>query len=911
MDLDQIQLNNHLCNYLYKWVGKTKLVLEYHKRASTRRAITSQERAFREVEVVVKRGEDLLLKCMCRQSSWLEAAITLANIKDEVLDIVLDLSFWKHMLKIAMAYANMGESTVLQYAKKALEKHEELHEKLLKADSPLQKAADHDRDHLLTKLLEVKEKHASGGEGSTASIQEREYILSIYLLSCIKDGDRIATEVESQLKDIKWGKPLGSGTYGQVSQAEWLQQPCAVKRIQDTDTKEATMARGCNHPHIVQFFWVYQEERSSYIVMERMHEDLSTHIEGLVQRNVEKDGFRPFQLHVAIDIMLQIAKAMRYLHNKKPKKIVHRDLKTSNILVQPLVDNSHGYVHVKLADFGISKFYNRSETSSMLTFRKGTSAYAAPEVFNERSKDGSNSSNLPPKIDVWSFAMVCSEILTGTMPFDGERKVNLHAKIEENDEFRPPLPSDCPEDLRFCITRCWECNPQKRPTFVEICKMFKIAKAQSLGIIHFKYSKLLVSINDPMLNKPRSSNPLTRGASSSSPASDPQAAGAGGGSKADMEGGNGPVDDGKHPQQHPRKPNPLSENGLPSSYSSLVASEGWNPVRSLHVQIVDLQERLRARDAELKAKEEEIKNIRAREKEMKVQLNELQKEKEKPLDQILHLEDQHAAKSLQSGSYLDDSKAATPILLVTAMKIVREVGKKFTKEFTDQLKKCREKVRLALEDHILKQVAVVISRPTHKKYQYQAYMNHKLFIGFDNPTFFMSLDNIDEPPHEFSAAQKSEWYRQDNFQKFQKYDLRKFSVKTLVENAEHDSFLQEFCFMKFQETFDELAESQLFGHLEHRDCILGEKKHPNTPFYESFCRLAVSVWLVHRLAFAFKTPATTFVVEKGLPFDHHKMQSVGPPDDITPNSKVGLVVLPGFQVSQSIIACEVYLVEHA
>jgi hypothetical protein len=504
MDLDQIQLNNHLCNYLYKWVGKTKLVFEYHKRASTRKAITSQERAFREVELVVKRGEDLLLKCMCRQSSWLEAAITLANIKDEVLDIVLDLSFWKRMLKIAIAYANMGESTVLQYAAKALEKHEELHEKLLKADSPLQKAADHDRDHLLDKLSEVKERYASSRKGSTASRHEREYILSIYLLSCIKDDDRIATEVESQLKDIKWGKPLGSGTYGQVSQAEWLQQPCAVKTIQATDTKEATMARGCNHPHIVQFFWVYQEERSSYFVMERMHEDLSTHIEGLVQRNAEKDGFRPFQLHVAIDIMLQIAKAMRYLHNKKPNKIVHRDLKTSNILVQPLVDNSQGYVPVKLADFGISKFYNRSATSSLLTFRKGTSAYAAPEVFNERSKDGSNRSNLPPKIDVWSFSMVCSEILTGTMPFYGERKMNLHAKIEENDEFRPPLPSDCPEDLRFCITRCWECNPQKRPTFVEICKMLKIAKAQSLGIIHFNYSKLLVSINDPMLNKPRS-----------------------------------------------------------------------------------------------------------------------------------------------------------------------------------------------------------------------------------------------------------------------------------------------------------------------------------------------------------------------------------------------------------------------
>jgi serine/threonine protein kinase len=233
----------------------------------------------------------------------------------------------------------------------------------------------------------------------------------------------------------------------------------------------------------------------SYIIMERMHEDLSKHIKRLVGRT----GGRPFQLHVAIDIMLQVAKAMYYLHNKKLKKIVHSDLKTSNILVQPVADSSEGYVQVKLADFGMSK------PSSSLIFKRATSVYAAPEVFNLESKHGNNhSKDLLPKIDVWSFAMVCSEILTGTMPFDGEPKVNLHSKIEENNEFRPHLPSDCPEDLRFCITRCWEYNPQKRPTFVEICKMLKIAKAQSLGIIHFNYSKLLVSINDPVLKKPTS-----------------------------------------------------------------------------------------------------------------------------------------------------------------------------------------------------------------------------------------------------------------------------------------------------------------------------------------------------------------------------------------------------------------------
>jgi serine/threonine protein kinase len=139
-----------------------------------------------------------------------------------------------------------------------------------------------------------------------------------------------------------------------------------------------------------------------------------------------------------------------------------------------------------------------------MTLNKGTTAYAAPEIFNHQSKYGSNSSKLPPKIDVWSFSMVCSEILTGKAPYRDEPKTNLHAKIEAMDDLRPPLPSDCPEDLRDCITRCWECDPRKRPTFVEICKMLKTAKAQSLGIIHFNSSKRLASINQTTVNNPTS-----------------------------------------------------------------------------------------------------------------------------------------------------------------------------------------------------------------------------------------------------------------------------------------------------------------------------------------------------------------------------------------------------------------------
>ncbi len=78
--------------------------------------------------------------------------------------------------------------------------------------------------------------------------------------------------------------------------------------------------------------------------------------------------------------------------------------------------------------------------------------------------------------------MLCSEIIIGDVPFTNESQVTLHTKIKEVD-IRPPLPSDCPKDLRFCITSCWDQNPKKQPTFVEVCKILKFAKATSLGVI--------------------------------------------------------------------------------------------------------------------------------------------------------------------------------------------------------------------------------------------------------------------------------------------------------------------------------------------------------------------------------------------------------------------------------------------
>jgi serine/threonine protein kinase len=71
------------------------------------------------------------------------------------------------------------------------------------------------------------------------------------------------------------------------------------------------------------------------------------------------------------------------------------------------------------------------------------------------------------KADVYSFAMTCYEILTGNVPFDGFPRCAIHGKVMEG--VRPKLPRHIDMRLSNLIQMCWDIDPQKRPTFLEIC----------------------------------------------------------------------------------------------------------------------------------------------------------------------------------------------------------------------------------------------------------------------------------------------------------------------------------------------------------------------------------------------------------------------------------------------------------
>jgi serine/threonine protein kinase len=495
-DAHRIHLNKKLCIYLGEEVIKTKTFLIKIMGASTK--MYDPNMVFKELYLVVKRAKDFVQQCTCKEVSWLDSAITLANVKEDVLEIQLDLSWWTSVLEIATSDLDTREFGVVQSITKAMKDQEALFWEVMKEGSLLQKAFTQDMDHLISKLVEVKEQQENGIR-STNHTNDHNYVLSTYLLSRLQDANHTTIDhVNSQLKEFTKLKYKRKITSSQVYAVKWQQRKCALKILHPINgendvANEFIILRSCNHPNIVQYFWYWEDEiKKRHIMMDWMPKDLST----LIKEIQRRPNIQPFELHVALDIMLQVAKAMRYLHKLK---IVHRDLKPGNILIQPFT-NKHGHSDhsflVKLADFGISKFYNMSETSSTQTPGQGTTTYAAPELKFDEQVDGSCiDPKYPPKADVWSFAIIFSEVLTGEQPFHGVLRSELRERIKK-EGLRPNLPHDCPNYLRFCITKCWDLSPKNRPSFFDICRMLNLAKAMNSGIASFhNKDELFSSIN--------------------------------------------------------------------------------------------------------------------------------------------------------------------------------------------------------------------------------------------------------------------------------------------------------------------------------------------------------------------------------------------------------------------------------
>jgi serine/threonine protein kinase len=227
--------------------------------------------------------------------------------------------------------------------------------------------------------------------------------------------------------------------------------------------KEARLFSKLRHPNVVQFIGYGVKERQPVILSELMSTDLRRYLD----EKKEKAGEGPpLPLLVAMNILLQIAEAMNYLHENG---VMHRDLKANNVLIN-VVEGPDGQlspssVQVKLTDFGESKL--KLHDSGYTTPMVGTTRWRAPEVFEVEE----NREKYTKSADVYSFSMFCFEVLTGDVPFKDKPLGTLFQSIR--DGMRPQLPHAdyCPDYLSALIEKCWATNPVERPQFPIICQL--------------------------------------------------------------------------------------------------------------------------------------------------------------------------------------------------------------------------------------------------------------------------------------------------------------------------------------------------------------------------------------------------------------------------------------------------------
>ncbi|XP_074573405.1 serine/threonine-protein kinase 52-like [Curcuma longa] len=171
---------------------------------------------------------------------------------------------------------------------------------------------------------------------------------------------------------------------------------------------------------------------------------------GTLKQYLIKNRRKKLPLKIVVQIALDLARGMSYLHSKK---IVHRDVKTENMLLD--VNRT-----LKIADFGVA----RVEAQNM-TGETGTLGYMAPEVLEGKPYNR--------RCDVYSFGICLWEIYCCAMPYaDLSFGEVSYAVVRQN--LRPEIPRCCPGSLASIMKRCWDENPNKRP---EMCDVVKLLEA--------------------------------------------------------------------------------------------------------------------------------------------------------------------------------------------------------------------------------------------------------------------------------------------------------------------------------------------------------------------------------------------------------------------------------------------------
>jgi len=264
---------------------------------------------------------------------------------------------------------------------------------------------------------------------------------------------------------IKLSSTIGSGGSSEVYLGSYRGTEVAVKKYRLNEDKkdyikefkrEISTLIILNHPYLVLFMGVIIEPNDISIVTEFCSG--GTLFELLYKR---PNLIIPWKLRKKI--LLQIAIGMNYLHSNDPP-ILHRDLKSLNILLTDRIENSNDTTDIKICDFGSSRDYTKS---CILTGQLGTCYWMAPEVIvNKRYST---------KVDVYSYGIILWEISTRQTPYScmSQQQVLFYVSVKKGRPNMKIIPDNTPPKIIQLMTMCWDQEPNNRPSFEDIVEYLR------------------------------------------------------------------------------------------------------------------------------------------------------------------------------------------------------------------------------------------------------------------------------------------------------------------------------------------------------------------------------------------------------------------------------------------------------
>jgi hypothetical protein len=251
-------------------------------------------------------------------------------------------------------------------------------------------------------------------------------------------------------------RPLGSGGSGSV----WLvrdersARDVALKVVPregkagSRAEREVEAAARLRHPRCLRALALERDDHHVYVAYE--------YVPGKTLRQCLRSG--ELDDAASVEVGAQVLDALAHAHGKK---VLHRDVKPGNVMVEDSEELS-----VRLLDFGLAQL-EEAETLTAAGDVPGTLAYIAPERLAGREANGA--------ADVWSVGVLLWESLAGRHPFSSFSPLETARRVQEG---APPLASlrpDLPRALAATVDRMLDPDPSRRPRAKEAAARLRIA----------------------------------------------------------------------------------------------------------------------------------------------------------------------------------------------------------------------------------------------------------------------------------------------------------------------------------------------------------------------------------------------------------------------------------------------------